>query len=385
MTVSADGGRELQLRPPRRRRRGRWIASLVLLALLLPPTYSWVSMAVKPSSLPLSIRTVEWIRANNGAWLVDEVERLWYSWHQPRKGGPPLVALPVVPGLRVRPQRRTPVRAVPHFRPRRVPPVIRPALAGEGVWRPVGWTSTGAPSVFATVFRPQPEYPRTVAYAVWLDHTRTRLFLHPGRYEPPAANPRGPMQVPAAERPRLVATFNSGFTYRDGHGGFAVGGRTFEPFRAGDGTVVEYRNGRVDVRAWSAGASAGRNVALARQNLPLIVSGGRPNPNLSDGPEWGATLGNAILVWRSGLGIDRRGNLIYAAADYQTVGSLARLLIRAGAVRAVELDINAEWPSFIVYASRNAGNPVKIVPNWQQPATRYLVPDDRDFFAVVAR
>jgi hypothetical protein len=49
------------------------------------------------------------------------------------------------------------------------------------------------------------------------------------------------------------------------------------------------------------------------------------------------------------------------------------------------LDINAEWPSFIVYASRNARDPVKIVPNWQQPATRYLVPDDRDFFAVVAR
>jgi len=72
-------------------------------------------------------------------------------------------------------------------------------------------------------------------------------------------------------------------------------------------------------------------LAFARQNLPLIVSGGKPNPNLSDGPQWGATLGNAIRVWRSGIGVDALGNLIYAAADNQTVGSLAQILIRAGA------------------------------------------------------
>ena len=29
--------------------------------------------------------------------------------------------------------------------------------------------------------------------------------------------------------------------------------------------------------------------------------------------------------------------------------------------------------------------PSKVVPNYQQPATRYLVPDDRDFFAVYRR
>jgi hypothetical protein len=361
------------------------VVTLVVLAFLAPITYSWVSMAVKPSSLPLSIRTVEWVRANHGTWLVDNVERLWYTWHAPKKGGPTLAALPRLPAVAVRPRRRAIRRVAVHYRPRRIEPALRPALPGEGIWHPVGWTAAGARSVLASVFRSDAEYPRTVAYVVWLDHMRTRLVLHPGRYEPPSANPRGPMEVPAGERSRLLATFNSGFTYRDGHGGFAVNGRTFEPLRPGEGTVVEYRSGRVDVVTWRGATTVERNVALARQNLPLIVAGGRPNPNLSDGPEWGATLGNAILVWRSGLGIDRRGNLIYAAADNQTVGSLARLLVRAGAVRAVELDINAEWPSFIVYASRNAGDPVKIVPNWQQPATRYLVPDDRDFFAVVAR
>src|SRR6202035_2943023 len=97
------------------------------------------------------------------------------------------------------------------------------------------------------------------------------------------------------------------------------------------------------------GADPARSGESARQTLPLIVEGGRPNPNLSDGPQWGATLGNAIRVWRSGLGVDAQGNLIYAAANYQTVASLAKILIHAGAVRAMELDINSYWVSFISY------------------------------------
>ena len=98
-------------------------------------------------------------------------------------------------------------------------------------------------------------------------------------------------------------------------------------------------------------------VDYARQNLPLIVEGGRPNPNLSDGPEWGLTLGNAVRVWRSGIGIDAHGDLIYAAANYQTVGSLAQILIRAGAIRAMQLDINSYWVTFNSYAAPDAGQP----------------------------
>jgi hypothetical protein len=129
----------------------------------------------------------------------------------------------------------------------------------------------------------------------------------------------------------------------------------------------------------------GANVVFARQNLPLIVDQGRPNPNLNDGPEWGATLGNAIEVWRSGIGVDRSGNLIYAAAEDQTVSSLARILIHAGAVRAMELDINSYWVSFITYAAPNALDPSNLLSGMERPASRYLSPDDRDFFAVYSR
>jgi hypothetical protein len=193
------------------------------------------------------------------------------------------------------------------------------------------------------------------------------------------------MEVPPSLRARLLATFNSGFKLQDSHGGFAVGGTTYAPLHDGMGTFVHYSDGRVDIQSWAGGPRVPTGVDYARQNLPLIVAGGRLNPNLSDGPEWGATLGNAVRVWRSGIGIDARGDLIYAAANDQTVGSLAQILIHAGAIRAMQLDINSYWVTFNSYARPDAGQPSALLSSMTRPITRYLSPDDRDFFAVYAR
>ncbi len=368
-------GRREEKRALRLRTRRRRLAAAAVLAPLSIVAYSYTVAMLKPSSLPLGIRSVEWVRANGGAWLVNDIENAYYRWTAPKKGGASLRALP---GIGV-------AAANAKGRPPRIRPVLRPALSGEGVWHAVGPPVDGSPALLVTTFRPSRVYPRTVAYVAWIDHKRTRLALYPGRYEPPSRLPRGPMQVPYRERRRLLATFNSGFTYRDGHGGFAVDGRTYTSLRPGIGTLVEHADGRVDVVAWRGAARATPGVVVARQNLPLIVDHGRSAPNLSNGPEWGATLGNAILVWRSGVGVDRHGNLIYAAADNQTVGTLAQILVRAGAVRAIELDINSEWPTFITYRHSAALVPDKLVPNVQQRSSRYLRPDDRDFFAVYER
>lgn len=192
------------------------------------------------------------------------------------------------------------------------------------------------------------------------------------------------MKVPDALRSALLATFNSGFTYKDSLGGFAVHGRTIEPMRAGQATVVEYADGRVDVRSWTGGSSVGTDVVLARQNLPLLVDGGTPSASLADEAAWGATLGNSVRVWRSALGIDARGDLIYVAAPGQTAASLAAAMVRVGAVRAMQLDINAYWPSLITYSRPGARGAAKLVPNPSRSVSRYLTPDDRDFFAVYA-
>ena len=49
--------------------------AIALLALLSPVFYSYTATMLQPSSLPLWPRSVEWLRAHHGNWLVDEVEQ----------------------------------------------------------------------------------------------------------------------------------------------------------------------------------------------------------------------------------------------------------------------------------------------------------------------
>ena len=371
--------------------RARRIATIAAAICLVPALVSYAGALTGRSDSGIGIRTVEWLRDNGARGLVDGAENVYYSLTAPSKGGPSLKALPTQSGVvatrpiqipRIR-YHRPPIR---RYRPPDIAPVIHPALPGEGVWHPTFSGGGSRPPVLITSFRPEPDYPQLVAGVAWIDHTRTNVMLYPGISEPAVTMPsRGPAEVPVMRRAGLVATFNSAFKLRDSGGGFGYDGHTYAPMKPNAATIVGYRDGRVDVISWHGGPVVPTDVLYARQNLPLIVNGGRPNPNLSDGPEWGATVGNAIMVWRSAVGVDRKGNLIYAAANDQTVASLARLMIRAGAVRAMELDINTYWTSFITYRYRGARDPANLLADMDRAATRYLTPDDRDFFAVYVR
>ena len=89
----------------KRRRHVRLVVAVVGLALVAPAVYSYTTTMMQPSSLPLWPRSVEWLRAHHGNWLVDEVEHYYYSWKAPKKGGPQLTTLPSVGvGLPVRPR-----------------------------------------------------------------------------------------------------------------------------------------------------------------------------------------------------------------------------------------------------------------------------------------
>jgi hypothetical protein len=380
-----------QLRgPPRRRARGGWRRArrVVLMAAgpcLIVVLASYLHVLAQPSNSSVGIRTVEWLRENGARGIVNRVESIYYSMNAPSTGGPPLRALPKLPG-RIAAVAAAEPNAVHYYRPRQIQPLIHPALPGEGVWRATFARSGSRPPVLVTTFRSDPAYPQMVAGVAWIDHTDTSTWLYPGRLEPSVPLPsRGPMEVPLALHSRLLATFNSGFKLQDSGGGFAVGGHAYAPLKPGLATILRYRNGRIDVRAWTGGPSVGSGIIYARQNLPLIVDHGQPNPNLSNGPQWGATLGNAVRVWRSAVGVDAQGNLIYAAANDQTVGSLAGIMIHAGATRAMELDINTYWTSFITYRYPGARNPANLLPSMDRSPERYLAPDDRDFFAVYTR
>ena len=363
-------------RPAPRRFHARRIVVLTALILLLDPVLSFWGAMTEPSNVSLGVRAVEWLRDNGAAGLVSNVENIYYSMNAPATGGPPLKRLPQVGA-------RQPAQAASDA-PAPIAPIIAPTLPGEGQWHGTGPLIGGAAPIQVATFRPDPSYPQLVAGVAWIDHTRTRLMLYPGRYEPPNDGPQL-AEVPPQLRSSLLATFNSGFKLEDSGGGFFSQGHLYAPLRDGQATLIAYTDGSVDIRTWTGGPDPGPGIALARQNLPLIVENGQLNPALANDSLWGVTLGNSVRVWRSGLAVDAHGNLIYAAADIQTAESLARILERAGAVRAMELDINYDWTTFNFYGAFGAGDPSKLLPGMSRPATRYLSPDDRDFFAVYAR
>jgi hypothetical protein len=367
----------------RRRRRRRLLFATPILGLLCWAIASYAIWMLEPTSMRFEARSVEWVRTEVpfGNSLVDEVEHLYYSANAPKKGGPAPKSLPAV-GLSL--PRRRKVAAWP----RPIKPVFAYPLPGEVIWKPTGPQVDGGPPVLVTTFRPEAEYPDLLAYVAWFDHTRTAIGYYPGRYEPPNAALRGPMMAPYSQRWRLLATFNGGFTYEDGENGSNVNGHVNEPLKDGKATLVGYRDGRVEIVKWSGGPNAGPEVAWARQSLAPIVWNGRLNPELNEdpnSPEWGFTLGGVTRVWRTGVGIDRRGNLIFVAAEGQTVISIAKILQHIGAVRAMEFDINPDWHTLITYTHHNGLIPRMVEPQPNQSPDRYLVPDDRDFFAVYRR
>lgn len=365
-------------------RRARRIFLLAALACLIPAGVSYVGAMGEKHNVGLGVSSVEWLRQHGGNALVSQIENWYYTLNAPSKGGSPLRSLPQV-GVAAAGEGGQGQDATA-YRPPNVKPLIHPALPGEGVWKKAAAHAGPRPPVLLTTFRSDPEYPKFVAGVAWIDSTRTRLAYVPGLAEPPPPlSHRGPAEVPAPMRKRVVATFNGGFPLETSNAGLIYRGKVKEAMVNGIATVVEYRDGRVNVIRWHQGPGALANVWFAKQNLPAIIEEGHLNPHLSDGPEWGETVNNAVRVWRSGIGIDSHGNLLYAAANFQTVESLAKILKRAGAVRALELDINEDWTSFISYRYPGARDPSNLLPEMFRPADRYLTPDERDFFAVYLR
>ncbi len=150
-------------------------------------------------------------------------------------------------------------------------------------------------------------------------------------------------------------------------------------------TVVEYTDGTEDVVDWTGGPTPGPNIAMARQNLPLLVDNHAATAGTAVGANWGITLGGVPAVWRTGLGIDDKGNLMYVAAPAQTAATLAQILVKLGAVRGMQLDINPEWPIFVTYGGPGAASPALFVPNPNQISNRFLYSSTKDFFAVYQR
>ncbi|HET9657776.1 MAG TPA: phosphodiester glycosidase family protein [Kineosporiaceae bacterium] len=270
-----------------------------------------------------------------------------------------------------------------------IAPVDTPALPGEGVYKSLV-SVDGQPAVQAAYLRPDTQHTSYLSAVVWMSGRLTRLVQHPGASDPGRPSLWSqPPAIPAAARAGLVATFNGGFKIADSRGGYYADHHTIGTLTPGSASLVIYDDGHADIGSWGGEVSMTPQVSSVRQNLKLLVDHGQLAPNLDDSVQstWGATLKGAVYVWRSGVGVTASGDLVYVAGDALSAHTLASLLRRAGAVRAMQLDINPSWVSFMWYSV--GASPTAVVPHkiagFQRPADRYFTDNSRDFFAVYAR
>ncbi|PRY10773.1 phosphodiester glycosidase family protein [Kineococcus rhizosphaerae] len=352
------------VRPPRRRR--RVVAGAVVVALAVPGVSLGRAM-VAPGAAPASVRAVEWVRDHGGNHLVDLAENWWFSRH---------VAAGAVPSTH--PVTTAQAAAAPH-------PVasVTGHAPGQGDWTPGRVGRDGLPALYTTWFRPDAQHPGVVAAAAWIRAGGYDAHLVAGTTQPGGGPWPGGARVAPQDVPDLLATFNAGFKFHDTPGGFFAGGRSSRPLVDGLATAVVDDSGRLQVGTLGREVSIGPHTVAARQNLQLIVDGGAPVPGLDQNGSgrWGTSHNQGQYTWRSALGTDAAGDVVYVGGNGLDLVDLADALVRAGAVRGMELDMHSGMVSFSSWTvAGGTVTPTKLLPDMTREANRYLAPDQRDFF-----
>ncbi len=296
------------------------------------------------------------------------------------------------------------------IRPHLAPPGNLPTTPGasfffEGVWSPRGPLIDGYHGVYTTLVRPSPTQPAIYVLEAWIDPMLTNVELFPGSQRP-GGRWAQPNFVPPERCQNLIFAGNGGFKMTQSRGGYYSEGREAVPLRDGAASFVIFADHRVDIVQWGrdiAGADLPA-IASVRQNLELLVDNGavvhdidshvssRDAGNYAQPIWWGWLVANSTWTWRSGWGVTKDGAIIYVGGPGLKVHDLANRLVDAGAVRAMEGDINPYWITGNFYSTDTDGTcrGEKGLPQpldaggFRRPGSRYLSPDSSDFIAVFA-
>jgi hypothetical protein len=267
-------------------------------------------------------------------------------------------------------------------------------FAGEGVWKPAGrLTANNIPAVYETFIRPDAIHTSYVVGVAWMDPKILSAQLYSGS-DIPGGGPY-PFSAPisSSASTSVVSVFNAGFRMQDANGGYYTNNKLVDPLRVGAASVVIYQNGTMSVGQWGRDFHMTSQVASVRQNLDLIVDGAKAVPGLSsqNTVKWGRTLGGTFNVWRSGLGVTADGALVYVGGPALSISDLADTLVRAGAVRGMELDINTDWVEYATLAGPlnqpvNGANATNLLPGMiGNPGHFFANWWTRDFFVMSMR
>jgi hypothetical protein len=357
-----------------------------MLALLLWLTVSIGGALTAPGNEDVQSRLAGWARQHGLGFAVSYLENQKYQMNPPKSGGQlsqqDLSSLTQTPSAEPTLAKNEHVLApMKLFLPNPAP--------GEGVWEPAVVVN-GVPVVQIAKLRADAVHTSYLSAVAWIDQKHASFVLHPGIQQP--GNPaqyNSTSYLSGDQLKNLIATWNGGFMLNpnDAHGGFYLNGKTFGTLVDGQASEIFKKDGTIDIGAWGQpGFTMSDQIVGVRQNLPMLVDNGQVDPSVdsTDKKLWGVTVKNAFFVWRSGVGITANGDIVYAMGPTLSVRTLAELLQRAGAVRAMELDINQEWVSFMTYdGSKDPANPVSTkLLDFARTARRYFSAEDRDFVAV---
>ena len=391
-----DGGRPGRDGGRRRRGRGRIrrffrLRTVRVILVLIAVFFCWVAFSVgqaltAPGGGSTSAKLAEWARDHYLGPVVTFAE--WISYNPPKAGGKPGFSLDAPGGTTSARNYRHTHGFVPTI-PNRLDSPAGQALSGEGAWR-VLETVKGYPAIFGTFLRPSAVYTSYVAGIVSMDQRLVRFQLRPGAEDPGPGQWKAATWLPPGTRRGVLATFNGGFKLDSAGGGFYLNGASKGALVNGAASVVYYRNGTVRIGSWGNELRMTPDVVGVRQNLKLLVDHGEIPSTVNQNvlTNWGATLGGGYYVWRSGLGITKGGRIIFVYGPALDAKELASLLRRAGAVEALQLDINPEWMSYDYYLAGNTPydpTPHALLPTQQGSVYRYYQIYSRDFTVVYAR
>jgi hypothetical protein len=334
----------------------------------------------------LQARGAEWGRQHGLGGVVTWIETEWYRLHPPKIGGaPPLSQLGTGPtAVNVPASGHLPAPA----------PIISPVaspLPGEGVWHVAGRrTASGIPTVYEAFVRPNAVNTSYLVGVAWMDTTLLKAQLYSGSFIPGGGPFTYSAPITATNSKNLVAVFNAGFRIQDANGGYYTDGRMIAPLRNGAASVVIYKDGLMTMGMWGRDFTMNNQIASVRQNLDLIVDKSKPVPGLAaqNTVKWGKTLGGTFNVWRSGIGVTKSGALVYVGGPALSISDLANTLVRAGAVRGMELDINTDWVQYSVFNGPlntpiTGANGTSLLGSMNGYPTRYFATYwNRDFFAM---
>lgn len=381
------------VRSPQLRRPLRWALRGMLAFGLVVTGYVGVTIypyLTGPGTDSVSARVAEWARDHHLSWAVTWLENETYT-PPPTGGGLSAAQRRQLLGTAAPSNPRPSASATRYSdQPVNIPVQAANPLPGEGVWHPVTFGPAGSAVVEEAALRPDARHTSELAYAVWMNQRALAFTLQPGYQQPGGGSWPVADSVAGSGLKGLVATWNGGFKIHpdDALGGYYADGITAAPLVAGKAAEVFYRDGSLRIGAWgSGGLTMAPDVAAVRENLDLLVSGGsvRVSTGAGSGAQWGYTINNDYYIARSGVGITATGDIVYVSGSALSVATLAHLLKAAGAVNAMELDINPDWISFMTYSGNPAApHPVKLW-NFVQPAGRYLQPASRDFVSVHLR